>query len=90
MAVYCSWTSFRNLIAIALRCFASRWNPDRASVTAYMWDLEHIQRTNRWEILGVDHDADQELLKEPLLDHPGTTVLWERLDRILGYEHPYG
>jgi hypothetical protein len=29
-------------------------------------------------------------IRQPLKDNAGTVVLWERLDRILGYKHPYG
>lgn len=67
---------------------ASRWNPERADITAYSWDLEHIERTNRWEILPVSKDSAQ--LRMPLKETTGTVVLWQKLDRILGYKHPYG
>jgi len=67
---------------------ASRWNPDRADIAAYSWDLEHIERTNKWEILAVNGKIKR--IKAPLKDSNGTVVLWERLDRILGYKHPYG
>ena len=69
---------------------ASRWNPDRAEVHAYAWDLEHIQETNRWEILPVAKSEGGPGLHQLLYDKPGTVVLWQRLDRILGYKHPYG
>lgn len=67
---------------------ASRWNPARADIAAYTWDLSHIERTNRWEILPVDKDIHH--LRSPLRETTGTVVLWQRLDRILGYKHPYG
>lgn len=67
---------------------ASRHNPDRADIAGYSWDLEHIERTDRWEILPVD--GTKHLIKHPLKESTGTVVLWERLDRILGYKHPYG
>ncbi len=67
---------------------ASRHNPDRADISAYSWDLEHIERTDRWEILPVD--GTKHLIRQPLKESTGTVVLWERLDRILGYKHPYG
>ncbi|MEK6806628.1 MAG: ATP-binding protein [Pseudomonadota bacterium] len=69
---------------------ASRWNPDRADITAYSWDLDHIEKTNRWEILPLERDDLHHAIREPLKDTKGTVVLWERLDRILGYKHPYG
>jgi hypothetical protein len=69
---------------------ASRWNPERAEITAYAWDLEHIDRTNRWEILPVSKNERTPAFHELLREQPGTVVLWEQLDRILGYKHPYG
>lgn len=69
---------------------ASRSSEAKADVYGYSWDLDHIERTNRWEILPLDRQDFPSTLKEPLLDSTGTVVLWERLDRILGYKHPYG
>lgn len=69
---------------------ASRWNADRADIAAYSWDLEHIERTNRWEILPLERNGLGPAIRQPLKDTKGTVVLWERLDRILGYKHPYG
>jgi hypothetical protein len=69
---------------------ASRWHPSRADIQAYAWDLEHIEITNRWEILPVAREDRTPALFQLLRDHPGTVVLWERLDRILGYRHPFG
>jgi hypothetical protein len=69
---------------------ASRWNPDRADIAAYAWDLEHISRTNRWEILPVERNGLDPVIRHPLKENRGTVVLWQRLDRILGYKHPYG
>ncbi len=69
---------------------ASRSSEERAEIYAHSWDLDHVVTSNRWEILEVDCNDNPQLLREPLLDHTGTVVLWERLDRILGYKHPYG
>lgn len=69
---------------------ASRWNASRADIAAYSWDLEHIERTNRWEILPLERNGLGPAIRQPLKDTRGTVVLWERLDRILGYKHPYG
>lgn len=69
---------------------ASRWNPDRADIAAYSWDLEHIERTNRWEILPMERNGLEPAIRLALRDTRGTVVLWQRLDRILGYRHPYG
>src|SRR3569833_2230313 len=69
---------------------ASRWNKHRADVSGYSWDLAHIEKTNRWEILPLERDGLSKAIREPLKETTGTVVLWQRLDRILGYQHPYG
>lgn len=69
---------------------ASRYNRDRANISAYSWDLDHIIKTNRWEILPSDDSDLGPAIRQPLKDTTGTVVLWQRLDRILGYKHPYG
>jgi hypothetical protein len=69
---------------------ASRWNRDRADIAAYSWDLEHIENTNRWEILPIERNGLGPAIRQPLKHTTGTVVLWRRLDRILGYKHPYG
>lgn len=69
---------------------ASRWNRNRADIAAYSWDLDHIDRTNRWEILPLEQNRLGPAIREPLKDKRGTVVLWQRLDRILGFKHPYG
>jgi hypothetical protein len=69
---------------------ASRWNRGRADIAGYSWDLDHVGRTNRWEIIPLDRERTTAPVRDPLKDHPGTVVLWRRLDRLLGYKHPYG
>lgn len=59
-------------------------------VRGFCWDLDHIAKTNRWEIIPVDSGNAHPLAMQPLREHPGTVVFWQRLDRILGYAHPYG
>ncbi|WP_435007956.1 ATP-binding protein [Tundrisphaera lichenicola] len=69
---------------------ASRTNPQRAVVAAFCWDLEHIGTTDRWEILPVGPGETGPSVRSPLKDTTGTVVLWQRLDRMLGYQLPYG
>lgn len=69
---------------------ASRWNRDRADIAAYSWDLDHIERTNRWEILPIERSGLGPAIRRPLKETTGTVVLWQRLDRILGFKRPYG
>ena len=69
---------------------ASRSSADQPQISAYAWDLAHILETDSWEILEVGRDEDTALLRAPLMENTGTVVLWRRLDRMLGFKHPYG
>jgi hypothetical protein len=69
---------------------ASRIHHSRAEIHAYCWDLEHIERANRWELLPVAREKDIPPLHSLLDRNVGTVVLWQRLDRILGFQDPGG
>ena len=69
---------------------ASRQNESRADINAYCWDLAHIEATNRWEILQVRSVDLQSDARQHLKETTGTVVIWERLDRILGFKRPDG
>lgn len=69
---------------------ASRQNEARADINAYCWDLSHIQAANRWEILPVRSADLPELVRLHLKETTGTVVVWQHLDRILGYSNPSG
>jgi hypothetical protein len=69
---------------------ASRKAPERVRIVARKLDLDHVMRTDRWEILGLDPGGCDDRLVEPLQRGPGTVVLWQSLDRVLGYKIPTG
>lgn len=69
---------------------ASRIAPQRARIEARVFDLDHIERTNRWEVIILAPDERPGYLTEPLQDTTGTVVLWEDLDRVLTYKDPDG
>lgn len=69
---------------------ASRRNPNRADITAYCWDVGHIEATNRWEILMVKSADLPVAARLHLKETTGTVVIWELLDRVLDYKHPDG
>lgn len=60
------------------------------SISSYSWDLEHIKKTNRWEILPIGQADLPWQTKEKFKEGFRTVVRWDELDRILGYKHPYG
>lgn len=69
---------------------ASRRAPYNAHIEVRCLDLRHIEDTNRWEVLVLEGGDRPDPAIEPLLDHPGTVILWENLDRILEYKDPWG
>jgi hypothetical protein len=70
------------------RCFsvASRSLKSKRNIISLSWDLDHIEKTNKWEIFSPEKREVINILHEPLMNHTGTVVLWERLDRILNFE----
>ncbi len=69
---------------------ATRQNPTRADVNAYCWDVDHVTATNRWEILPVRTADLDDKVRQHLKDTTGTVIIWEQIDRILGYKKPDG
>jgi hypothetical protein len=69
---------------------STRRGEERARINSYCWDLDHIEKTNRWEILKVDSEDLKEEVWNHLHETTGTVVTWERLGRLLGYKYPSG
>ncbi len=69
---------------------ASRQSRETKRVEARQWDLDHVGRKNRWEVFALGPGERSDELVEPLASSTGTVVLWERLDRVLGYKVPWG
>lgn len=69
---------------------ASRIDPDTKRIEARQFDLDHIESANRWEIFILGPADRSAILVDPLLQHTGAVVLWEKLDRVLDYRDPWG
>ena len=69
---------------------STRRGEERARINSYCWDLDHIERTNRWEILKIDSAELKEEVWNHLHETTGTVITWERLGRLLGYKYPSG
>jgi hypothetical protein len=54
------------------------------------WDLDHVAQADAWLLERPQRRDCRDELAEPLLESPGTVVLWEKLDRILGERRPEG
>lgn len=69
---------------------SARRGEERARINSYCWDLAHIERTNRWEVLKVESDKLKDEARSHLGRTTGTVVTWERLGRLMGYKYPSG
>lgn len=69
---------------------ASRNGSERARIETRVLDLDHVISADRWEIFEVAARQRDERLVKPLRERSGTVVLWESLDRVLGYKIPSG
>lgn len=69
---------------------SSRQGEERARINSFCWDLNHIEKTNRWEIIKIEKDALKSKVIESLSESTGTVITWERLDRLMGYRYPTG
>lgn len=69
---------------------ASRRSVERRRIEVRRWDLDNVEALDDW-LLERLHPADAPVaLTEPLERGPGTSVLWENLDRVLMYRNPEG
>lgn len=62
----------------------------RARIAVRQLDLDHVIDSDRWQILVPSGNAVDQRLRDPLRSGSGTIVLWESLDRLLGYKIPWG
>jgi len=69
---------------------SARRGEERVRINSFCWDLDHIEYTNRWEILQLDRDEIKQEAWDHLHNTTGTVVTWERLGKMLGYKFPYG
>lgn len=69
---------------------ASRSAASGSAVEVRCLDLDHIEQTDRWEVLMLDPDTTSDVLVTPLSRRAGTVVLWQCLDRMMAYKSPKG
>jgi hypothetical protein len=69
---------------------ASRTDRNQRRIEVRRWDLDYVEKSNRWEIEVVGPEDRKENLIEPLQEHTGTVVLWESLERVLKYRVAWG
>lgn len=68
---------------------AARSTP-RARIEIRRWDLDQVARHDAWVLQRLTPRECPDHLTDPLIGRSGTVVLWDRLDRVLGYSRPEG
>lgn len=66
----------------------SRRSPQRRWISGFTLDLDHIEATDRWELLPTPNDRFRRLAVQLLDRQPGTVVFWNRLDRVIDLAKP--
>lgn len=67
---------------------ATRTDSQNHEILAKVWDLDHVDKTNKWEIARTDPKKLDPMVTDYLQNKTGTVILWQQLDRILEYENP--
>ena len=69
---------------------SSRSSQKKVQIHSYSWDMDHINKVDRWEILSVQVDDLLNPVVEHLYSTTGTAVTWEKLNRLLNFQDPTG
>jgi hypothetical protein len=72
----------------ARRLLVASREDGKARIDVRALDLDHIEKTDRWEVLDLPQSECPEDLLLPLRHGHGTVVLWEALDRVMNYKDP--
>lgn len=79
--------------AFARRLSVTSRNSAKAAATMITWDLDHVGKVGKWEVLITDTpDPDAvDHLEEIASNHSGTVVTWAQVDRLIkDYSKPDG
>lgn len=69
---------------------ASRNDPERRNIQIRQWNLDQIDETDSWEVDEIPFEGYSDVVTGSLLDHVGTVVMWEHLDRLMNFKPPDG
>lgn len=67
------------------RCLTVRSKIEDQSLVTRRWDLDHVARTNDWQLLRRANSDGEKYLERILDLRSGTVVLWQNLDRVTGH-----
>lgn len=58
-----------------------------APLEKLVWDLQHVEQENRWEMLAEPVSAKEQMYFEDLCGEKGTLVAWSKCDRLLSKDY---
>ena len=67
---------------------ATKTGSPENKVIAFKWDLAHVNKTDRWEILPINEKNLDNKIVKTLQNKTGTVVHWSELEIVLGYDNP--
>ncbi len=67
---------------------ATRNQSPENEIIAFKWDLDHVNKTDRWQILPIKEKNLEYKMIEALENTTGTVILWKQLEIVLGYDNP--
>jgi len=67
---------------------ATRSESSDNEIVSFKWDLDHVNETDRWEILPIKKRGLDPVINDYLRNKTGTVVFWQGLDRVLDYDNP--
>lgn len=69
---------------------SSRQDTKIARINSFMWSMDHVSKTDRWEMLKVPSSKLPSEVVAHLGHTIGTSVCWRKLSRLMGYRWPTG
>lgn len=73
--------------SVCLRFTVISRSSSDAQLAKFAWDLDHVEKTDRWEMVRDEISADEIEAFEELCGDSGTLVIWQKCDRILPKEY---
>lgn len=69
---------------------SSRSSSGGKEIQSFSWDIDHINKVDKWEIVPVYETNLPTHVIDHLKSTPGTVVTWKKINRLLNFQNPSG
>ncbi len=69
---------------------ASRVKNSDAGIHALSWDMDHLEKSKKWEVISISEANLESIILEPLHGSTGTVVFWSHIKSLFEYKDPNG